>query len=88
MLAAHVTWNRTLGPFFRLGELEPGQQVEVALEDGSIRIYEVVERVMYDKDELPRERIWRNTGPESPYARLSSALITPTFAVRFTKMWL
>ena len=20
---------------------------------------------MYDKDELPRERIWRNTGPET-----------------------
>ena len=26
---------------------------------------EVVERTMYDKDGLPRERIWRNTGDET-----------------------
>jgi sortase (surface protein transpeptidase) len=65
VLAAHVTWNRTLGPFHRLGELEPGQSVEVALDDGTSRIYDVVERTMYDKDELPREEIWRTTGPET-----------------------
>ncbi len=65
VLAAHVTWNRSVGPFFRLGELEPGDQVEVALDDGTTRTYEVTERVMYDKDGLPRERIWRNTGPET-----------------------
>ena len=65
VLAAHVTWNRTIGPFLRLGELEPGEQVTVALDDGSKRIYEVTERTMYDKDSLPRERIWRTTGPET-----------------------
>jgi hypothetical protein len=65
VLAAHVTWNRTIGPFFRLGELEPGARVDVTLEDGSRRIYEVVERTMFDKDQLPRTRIWRNTGPET-----------------------
>src|SRR5690606_17669309 len=63
--AAHVTWNGEHGPFLNLGELEPGDRVGVALEDGSERIYEVVERTMYDKDGLPRERIWRNTGDET-----------------------
>ena len=65
VLAAHVSWNGEIGVFHRLGDLEPGALVEVTLEDGSQRIYEVVERTMYDKDELPRERIWRNTGDET-----------------------
>jgi sortase (surface protein transpeptidase) len=65
VLAAHVTWNGTIGPFFELGRLEPGARVEVALDDGSSRTYEIVERTMYDKDSLPRERIWRTTGDET-----------------------
>ena len=64
VLAAHVSWNRTAGPFARLGTVEPGAQVEIALDDGSVRRYEVVERAVYGKLELPRERLWRNTGPE------------------------
>lgn len=65
VLAAHVTWNQTVGPFFRLGDLEPGDRIDVELSDRSVRIYEVVERTMYRKTELPRERIWRTTGPET-----------------------
>lgn len=65
VLAAHVTWNRNLGPFYRLGEMEPGERIDVVLDDGTTRVYEVVERTIYGKDDLPRNRIWRNTGPES-----------------------
>jgi sortase (surface protein transpeptidase) len=65
VLAAHVTWNREIGPFFKLGELEPGARIEVGLRDGTTRTYEVFERVMYLKDELPRERIWTTTGDET-----------------------
>ena len=65
VLAAHVTWNDTIGPFFELGDLEPGAEVRVRLADGSARIYEVVERAMYPKDGLPNWRIFRRTGPES-----------------------
>ncbi len=65
VLAAHVSWNNTTGPFFRLGTVEPGDQIEVTLDDGDVRAYEVIERTMYDKNELPRERIWRNTGSET-----------------------
>jgi LPXTG-site transpeptidase (sortase) family protein len=65
VLAAHVSWNRTQGPFARLGSVEPGEQIEVALDDGTVRLYEVVERTVYGKSELPRERIWRNTGEET-----------------------
>jgi hypothetical protein len=65
VLAAHVSWNRTTGPFARLGSVEPGEQVEVALDDGSVRRYVVTERAIYGKLELPRDRIWRTSGDET-----------------------
>jgi len=65
VLAAHVSWNRTSGPFAQLGRVEPGEQVEVTLDDGSVRRYEVIERAVYGKLELPRERLWRTTGDET-----------------------
>jgi LPXTG-site transpeptidase (sortase) family protein len=65
VLAAHVSWNRTQGPFSRLGSVEPGELVEVALDDGSVRRYQVTERTVYGKSELPRERIWRTSGDET-----------------------
>jgi Sortase domain len=65
VLAAHVSWNDTTGPFYDLGSVEPGDAIAVTLDDGTERRYVVTERTMYDKDELPRERIWRTTGPES-----------------------
>lgn len=65
VLAAHVSWNRTIGPFNQLGKLEPGARVEVRLQDGTLRAYQVVERAVYPKDELPRERIWTTTGDET-----------------------
>ena len=65
VLAAHVTWNDTVGPFYRLGDLDPGAEIRIRLSDESVRVYEVVERTMYRKDALPNWRIFRQTGPES-----------------------
>lgn len=65
VLAAHVSWNRTVGPFAELGNLEPGAQVDVIADDGTTRVYQVVERAIYDKDQLPIDRIWRTTGDET-----------------------
>lgn len=65
VLAAHVSWNRKIGPFHQLGNLEPGARVDVVADDGSIRVYEVVERTIYDKDSLPIDRIWTTTGDET-----------------------
>lgn len=65
VLAAHVSWNRKIGPFHQLGNLEPGARVDVVADDGSVRVYEVVERTVYDKDQLPRDRIWTTTGEET-----------------------
>jgi LPXTG-site transpeptidase (sortase) family protein len=65
VLAAHVSWNGAIGPFHQLGKLEPGAHVDVRLQDGTLRTYQVVERAIYAKDELPRERIWTTTGDET-----------------------
>lgn len=65
VLAAHVTWNGAVGPFFKLADLALGAEVRMQLSDDSVRIYEVVERAMYPKDGLPESRIFRQIGPES-----------------------
>jgi hypothetical protein len=65
VLAAHVSWHGRAGPFLRLGELEPGAFVDLALADGSSRRYQIVTRAQYGKLMLPRNKIWRTTGPET-----------------------
>ena len=65
VLAGHVSWNRSDGPFLRLGQLEPGATVVVALDDGTTRTYQVVERAQYGKLELPAARIWTREGAET-----------------------
>lgn len=65
VLAAHVSWNDTTGPFFRLGELAPGARISVELADGGHREYEVVERAQYPKLGLPADRVWTLEGDES-----------------------
>jgi LPXTG-site transpeptidase (sortase) family protein len=65
VLAGHVSWNRTTGPFFRLAEVEPGATIDVGLADGGTRTYAVVERAQYPKRELPADRIWAADGPET-----------------------
>lgn len=65
VLAAHVSWNGVAGPFNRLGRAEIGERLEVDTGEGMTRVYQVVERTMYAKDELPARRIWRTSGPET-----------------------
>jgi hypothetical protein len=65
VMAAHVSWNDNAGPFNRLGRAEMGERLEIDTGEGMTRVYQVVERTMYSKDELPARRIWRTTGPET-----------------------
>jgi LPXTG-site transpeptidase (sortase) family protein len=65
VLAAHVSWVDEAGVFALLSRIEVGARVEVTLADGAVRTYEVVERAQYGKDQLPPERIWSRSGPET-----------------------
>jgi len=65
VLAGHVNWNQTDGPFVGLRELEPGASVILTRSDATTRTYQVTERQQYPKDQLPGDRIWTHTGPET-----------------------
>ena len=65
VVAAHISWQGSTGPFLRLAELAPGAFVDLALADGATRRYQVVALAQYGKLALPKEEIWRTTGPET-----------------------
>jgi hypothetical protein len=65
VLAAHVNWRGDDGRFRYLEQVDPGDGVQVTLDDGTVLHYLVVERAKYDKYELPADRIWTNEGPET-----------------------
>lgn len=64
VLAAHVDLaGQGPGVFFRLDDLDPGDVVEVEMEDGSVVAFSVAARTVYPKDELPLEAIFSRQGP-------------------------
>ncbi|NND02633.1 MAG: class F sortase [Acidimicrobiia bacterium] len=64
VLAAHVDLSsQGAGVFFNLRDLEPGEIVEVAYEDGSRQPFRVEARVRYDKAEIPLDVIFATDGP-------------------------
>lgn len=60
IVAGHVTYNGP-GVFLRLGELGPGDVVEVDRADGSTAVFEVTEVGEYDKDEFPTVDVYGST---------------------------
>jgi hypothetical protein len=65
VLVGHVTWGEAIGPFYSIRHLEPGARIEVDIGHRHVRVYEVVERTMYAKRQLPADRVWRSTGAEA-----------------------
>ncbi len=68
VIVGHV--DSTDGPavFFRLRELEPGDEIEVVDDQENSRTFIVTERQTYDKDEFPTERVYGET--DGPTLRL------------------
>ena len=52
------------GAFYSVSALEPGDIVELQLEDGSTRGYEVVSREAIDRELLPSDDVFNEDGPE------------------------
>lgn len=61
VIAAHV--DSVAGPdvFYRLRELEPGDEITVAHADGARSTFAVRDAEQQDKDDLPVDRIWNDT---------------------------
>ncbi len=60
VLAGHVTWDRKPAVFFRLGEMRPGDRVEVERADGSTAVFSVTKIATYPKDDFPTVEVYRN----------------------------
>ena len=52
------------GAFYSVSALEPGDVVELQLEDGSTQEYEVVSREAIDRELLPSDDVFNEDGPE------------------------
>jgi LPXTG-site transpeptidase (sortase) family protein len=62
VLAAHVDYDGRPGAFFRLRELEIGDQVEVSMSDGSVVALSVSELSKVDKDDLAAAGVFDRRG--------------------------
>jgi sortase (surface protein transpeptidase) len=58
VVAGHVTYN---GPavFFRLGELQPGAEIEIARSDGSTAVFTVRSSATFAKTAFPSDQVYR-----------------------------
>ena len=62
VLAAHISFDGQPGVFRYLDEASAGDRVVIQFDDGTTSVFEIVELVQYDKQELPTERVFAKTG--------------------------
>lgn len=58
VIAGHVDWAGAPGVFFELTNLEPGAEIAVTREDGSIARFQVTEVTTFPKDEFPTDLVY------------------------------
>jgi hypothetical protein len=68
VIAAHVDSLDGPDVFFRLSEVEPGDEIHIHTADGEIVTFVAGDKEMTPKDELPVDRIW--DGSPEPVLRL------------------
>ncbi len=68
VIAAHVDSRDGPDVFFRLDELEAGDEIHVEDADGRVETFTVTSSELTPKDELPTERIW--SSEDAPVLRL------------------
>lgn len=62
VLAAHIAYNGVDGVFRYLTRLDVGDTFEVGYADGTTTEFVVTELAQYDKDELPKGRVFARSG--------------------------
>lgn len=68
IIAGHVTWNQAPAVFFKLGDLDRGNTIEIARRDGGTAVF-TVERVgRFSKDAFPTDQVY--DGAKYPALRL------------------
>jgi hypothetical protein len=61
VLAAHVDWKGAQGPFFRLDELQVGDEIKVRRADGSTAVFETYDVIRYPKAQFPTDEVYGDT---------------------------
>ncbi len=64
VMAAHIAYDGEDGVFRNLSTVENGSLVNVELDDGSTLSYKIVDRVEYNKTQLPFDDIFSESGPD------------------------
>jgi LPXTG-site transpeptidase (sortase) family protein len=68
VVVAHVDSRSGPDVFYRLKDLQAGDQITITRQDGSVGSWTVASQEQVDKDELPTDRIWNDT--DQPLLRL------------------
>lgn len=63
IIVGHVDTKRGPAVFYRLRDLKPGDRIEVTRSDRSVVIFKVDTVEFFDKDNLPADRVYGDTGP-------------------------
>jgi sortase (surface protein transpeptidase) len=64
VFSAHVNYNFRLGPFAELAKAEPGDEIDVVMENGLLYKYKVFRKQRYDVDTIPMgDLIWPKDRP-------------------------
>jgi sortase (surface protein transpeptidase) len=68
VFVSHVSWDGKKGVFYKLKDLQPGDEVNIYDESGDHAVFQVDSSETILKTELPTERIWNDT--KEPVIRL------------------
>jgi sortase (surface protein transpeptidase) len=60
VIAGHVDSTTGIAIFWRLRELAPGDQIQIARADGSVATFTVIELQQYDQEAFPTEAVYGN----------------------------
>jgi sortase (surface protein transpeptidase) len=58
VIAGHVTWNLVPAVFYRLGELRPGDRVQVIRRDGQTAVFAVLKVARFAKTRFPTKQVF------------------------------
>ena len=58
VIAGHVDWDGSPGVFFELANLQPGADISVTREDGSVARFEVTEVRAFPKNDFPTDLVY------------------------------
>lgn len=61
IIAAHVDYAGVLGPFHKLHELKPGDEIRVRRADGTTAVFQTYQVDRYAKSSFPTEQVYGDT---------------------------